>query len=196
MRVRKSSEDRVGEILDIALTLFLERGYDAVQIEHIRTDSGLSRGGFYHHFGSKSALLQALVDREQQALAELAGPDLVALLSSGSVYLGGAPGVEISLSASDDIALYLGYLEQAQDRHIAPLVETALARTGDLPLSPAHGAEIILAVNHRITRQVLTGAWREDAALAFTRSALLACEAMLQRPGLFAPVLDALAGQE
>ncbi|WP_306044664.1 TetR/AcrR family transcriptional regulator [Nioella sp. MMSF_3534] len=194
MRVRKSSKDRVDQILDVALKLFLNHGYAEVQIEHIRAETGLSRGGFYHHFGSKSAVLQALVDREQKALAKAAGPDLCALLTKGSAYLDAPAGVEDSLTAPDDITLYLGYLETAQDRHLAPLIEEALSQSGNLPMPAEHAAQIILSVNHRITRQVLTGHWTQDAAVSFARSALIGCEAMLDKPGLFAPVLTALDG--
>jgi AcrR family transcriptional regulator len=195
MRVRKSSEDRVDQILDVALKLFLNHGYAEVQIEHIRARTGLSRGGFYHHFRSKSAVMQALVEREQNALAAMAGPDLVALLTIGSSYLDAAPGLETSLTAPDDVALYLGYLEQAQDRYLAPLIAEALTRSGDLPMPAEHAAQIILSVNHRISRQVLTGHWAQDAAVSFARSALIGCEAMLDKPGLFSPVLTALAGK-
>lgn len=192
MRVRKSPEDRVGEILDTALRLFLERGFAEVQIEHIRAATGLSRGGIYHHFGSKSAVMQALVEREQTALALAAGPDLVALLTRGSAYLDAEPSVETSLTTRDEIALYLNYLEQAQDTHLAPLIEEALRRAGSLPMPADHAAQIVMSVNHRINRKVLTGNWTKDETLAFTRSALLACEAMLLKPGFFAPVLAAL----
>lgn len=192
MRIRKTAQVRVGDILDAALGLFQARGYAAVQIEHIRAETGLSRGGFYHHFGSKSAVLQALVDREQKALAQAAGPDLCALLTKGSAYLDAPAGVEESLSAPDDITLYLGYLETAQDRYLAPLIEEALSRNCALTMPAAHAAQIVLAVNHRITCQAMAGDWGEDAAISFTRSALTGCERMLQRPGLFAPVLAAL----
>ncbi|WP_420396169.1 TetR/AcrR family transcriptional regulator [Nioella sp.] len=194
MRVRKSSKDRVDQILDVALKLFLNHGYAEVQIEHIRAETGLSRGGFYHHFGSKSAVMQALVEREQKALAQATGPDLCALLTKGSAYLDATAGVEDSLSAPDDITIYLGYLEKAQDQFLAPLIEEALSQSGNLPMPAEHAAQIILSVNHRITRQVLTGQWAQDTAVFFARNALIGCEAMLEKPGLFAPVLTALDG--
>lgn len=195
MRVRKSPEDRAGEILEAALRLFRERGYSSVQIEHIRAETSLSRGGFYHHFGSKSAVLRSLVEEEQKALAQRAGPDLLELLAGGSSYLDAAPGVEACLSDPDDIALYLGYLETAQDRQIAPLIEAALDQLGDLPMPAAHAAQIFLAVNHRITRQVLTGEWTRSEAISFTRSALAGFQTMLNRPNLFTPVMSAIKGQ-
>lgn len=192
MRIRKTPDQRRTDILDAALTLFRDKGYAEVQIEHIRKETGLSRGGFYHHFASKPAVMHALVDREQAELATRAGPDLAALLAKGSAYLSAEPGVEATLSQAEDITLYLGYLEEAQGRHLAPLIEAALSDTGPLPMPATHAAEIVLAVNHRITRQVMTGAWTAPDAIAFSRSALWACETMLDRPGLFAPVLAAL----
>jgi AcrR family transcriptional regulator len=191
MRTRKTPDQRRTEILDAALWLFLDKGFTEVQIEHIRAETGLSRGGFYHHFGSKTAVMQALVDREQQGLASAAGPDLLALLTKGSAYLRAGSGVEESLSQAEDITLYLGFLEAAQDFHLAPLIETALSKDGPLPMPAEHAAQIILSVNHRITRQVMFGVWTDAQAVDFTRSALLACETMLGRKGLFAPVLAA-----
>ena len=189
MRVRKSARDRAGDILDAAFALFQANGYAAVQIEHIRAETGLSRGGFYHHFGSKAAVLKALVDREQSTLAKGSGTDLRALLTEGSAYLDATPGIEACLSDPDDITLYLGYLEYAQDTHLAPLIAEALQRSGDLPMPASHAAQIFLAVNHRITRQVLTGGWNKEESLFFTRSALLGFEKMLHRPGLFDQIL-------
>lgn len=189
MRTRQDPAVRAEGILQAAMALFTRDGYSNVQIEHIRRATQLSRGGFYHHFGSKSALLRALVEREQEQLVKDAGADLVTLVALGSSFASADPGVEITLSAPDDIALYLTYLEAAQDRLLAPLIESAIKRDGDGALPPAHAAEIFLAVNIRITRQVMTGKWSPDQARSFSATALRACATLIGRPGLFAPVI-------
>ena len=43
-------------ILESAARLFTARGFDAVSIEDVMRDCGLTRGGFYAHFASKAAL--------------------------------------------------------------------------------------------------------------------------------------------
>lgn len=52
------SEQLKGTILEVATELFLVNGYDQTTItEIINKVGGLSRGGFYHHFSSKEAVL-------------------------------------------------------------------------------------------------------------------------------------------
>jgi len=41
-------------ILDSASRLFPRKGYDAVSIDDLMEDAGLTRGAFYHHFGDKA----------------------------------------------------------------------------------------------------------------------------------------------
>jgi AcrR family transcriptional regulator len=54
------SADRRRAILDAALSVFTERGYDAATIEDVRERSGASIGSIYHHYGSKEQLAAAL----------------------------------------------------------------------------------------------------------------------------------------
>jgi AcrR family transcriptional regulator len=44
-------------VLDVATELFAERGYDATSVAQVIERAGLTKGGFYHHFASKDALL-------------------------------------------------------------------------------------------------------------------------------------------
>lgn len=48
-------------ILDVALQLFSERGYDAVGVQEISTAAGVTKPTLYHYFGSKLGLLQSLL---------------------------------------------------------------------------------------------------------------------------------------
>lgn len=43
-------------ILDSASRMFSLRGFDAVGIDEVMKDAGLTRGAFYHHFSSKAEL--------------------------------------------------------------------------------------------------------------------------------------------
>jgi AcrR family transcriptional regulator len=50
-------------IMDVAATLFLERGYEATSLREIATEVGVKAGSLYYHFPSKEALLVAVFER-------------------------------------------------------------------------------------------------------------------------------------
>jgi AcrR family transcriptional regulator len=59
---RMATRKRRRDILDAALGCFLQNGFEAATIEHIRDASGASFGSIYHHFGSKQAIAAALYE--------------------------------------------------------------------------------------------------------------------------------------
>jgi len=59
--------------VDSAMRLMLTKGYEQMSIQDVLNEVDASRGAFYHYFDSKSALLEAVVDRiADQALAAVA----------------------------------------------------------------------------------------------------------------------------
>lgn len=52
--------DRAEETVDVALKLFLERGYDNTPMSLIAQELGLTKAGVYHHFESKEDLLYVI----------------------------------------------------------------------------------------------------------------------------------------
>ena len=52
--MRKGDEKRL-ELLNEAERLFCQHGYDKTSVQDILGATGLSKGGFYHHFASKEA---------------------------------------------------------------------------------------------------------------------------------------------
>ena len=52
-------------IIDAALRLFRERGYDATTMRAIATEAGVSVGNAYYYFASKEQLVQGFYDRAQ-----------------------------------------------------------------------------------------------------------------------------------
>jgi TetR/AcrR family transcriptional repressor of nem operon len=57
MRVsREQAAANRQKILDVAGTLFRERGFDGAGVDDIMKRAGLTHGGFYGHFGSKDDL--------------------------------------------------------------------------------------------------------------------------------------------
>src|SRR5260370_2199180 len=57
MRVsREKSAETRERILDVAATLFREKGFDGIGLADIMKAAGLTHGRFYKHFGSKDDL--------------------------------------------------------------------------------------------------------------------------------------------
>lgn len=64
MARNKHPEETVNLILDVAMRLFLEKGYEHTSIQEIINNlGGLSKGAIYHHFKSKEDILVAVTDR-------------------------------------------------------------------------------------------------------------------------------------
>jgi TetR/AcrR family transcriptional repressor of nem operon len=63
----KVSREQVAEnrqrILDAAAKLFRERGFESVTVAEVMSAAGLTHGGFYGHFESKDALIEAAMAR-------------------------------------------------------------------------------------------------------------------------------------
>ena len=72
-----AARDRV---LDAAVELFATQGYDATSVAQVIDRAGLTKGGFYHHFASKDALLYEvygdLITRQLAAMDEILARDL------------------------------------------------------------------------------------------------------------------------
>src|SRR6266545_3480260 len=51
------------KILEVAGTLFRERGYDGIGVADIMKHAGLTHGGFYGHFRSKDDLAAEITSR-------------------------------------------------------------------------------------------------------------------------------------
>ena len=58
------------KLLDAARELFGEQGYDATSIAEIGLRAGIAKSVLYHHFGSKAALYQAVIEADGSALVE------------------------------------------------------------------------------------------------------------------------------
>jgi AcrR family transcriptional regulator len=63
VRIVKDADERREELLDTALALFLDHGYERTSVEQITTMVGVAKGTFYHYFATKQELLEQLVVR-------------------------------------------------------------------------------------------------------------------------------------
>jgi len=62
-RVVKKPEERKNELLDIALRLFMKKGYENTSVRDIYSEANGSFGMFYHHFRSKEEIFAAAMDK-------------------------------------------------------------------------------------------------------------------------------------
>ena len=79
-RGRPRADERIPEgsrnrLLDAAVEVFAERGYERASVDAVVAAAGLSKGTFYWHFSSKAELFQALleerIDRPVDAVLEI-----------------------------------------------------------------------------------------------------------------------------
>lgn len=200
MRTRKDPKVRRTEILTLAARLFQKHGYANVQIEDVLKASGLSRGGFYHHFRTRKDLLASLIEAETEDLAQRAvmHPNGVfaGLLATGSTHAGAGPGILQTLSRPEDIADYLDLLERAHMRllrpHLVAAITEGVSSGRYAPVKPEHAADLFLAVNALINRRALTGDWDAGHAASFAVTALSAIGALLGAKDEFLSLADSL----
>lgn len=60
--------DNRENLLDIALSLFSQRGYEGVGVQEIVETAGVTKPTLYHYYDSKRGLLDALLKREEGRL--------------------------------------------------------------------------------------------------------------------------------
>ena len=77
MFVSKIEEDMSTKekILDAALTLFAENGYDGTSVEQIASIVGIKAPSLYKHFNGKEDILNALIDSAETRYEEMFGSE-------------------------------------------------------------------------------------------------------------------------
>lgn len=67
-RVRMSGTERREQLISVGRQLFADKGYEAVTVEEIAAEAGVSKPLVYEHFGGKEGLYAVVVDREMTDL--------------------------------------------------------------------------------------------------------------------------------
>lgn len=196
MRTRLSKDDRRKDILAKARRLIAERGLADTEMEDIRNACGISRGGLYHHFPGKRAVLDALVAEEVAEIAETlndpAAPPIAALIGAGSRHLWADPGLLSALRSREERLEYLSALEVAFDALLREPLRARLADHVKPGVDAAHVAELFLTVNAHINRREILGQWSQRAAAGFAATALAALAPLLGPSANLEPIIDAL----
>jgi AcrR family transcriptional regulator len=161
--MQQRSEETRAHILQSAIALFSKNGYDASSVAEICQAAGVSKGAFYHHFASKQAVFQALLEGwlaglnlQMDALLNTA-PDVPAgfmrLASMAGPIFRDAQGqfpmfLEFWTQSSRDPALWETAI--APYRHFVELFSAALAKgiqQGSIrPVDPKLTAQALLAL--------------------------------------------------
>jgi AcrR family transcriptional regulator len=145
-----------GELVDIALRLFVENGYDEVRVDQIAEAAGMSKRSFFRYFSGKDALLLGKYDRLGEDLAaalaerpatEATWPALRRMFDGVVDYISD-PQRAVQSEAIDRIiqasgTLRAGYLERmqrAQERIVAVVMERSGGAVSELEASAAVGA--------------------------------------------------------
>ena len=71
MTRKEPKEKRMNAIIEAAVGVFLEKGYDGASMEAIARQAGLTKGGLYHHFKGKDEILLYANDRFMEPILHM-----------------------------------------------------------------------------------------------------------------------------
>jgi AcrR family transcriptional regulator len=154
-------------LVDVAMRLFTERGYDGTSIEAVLAESGVSRGSLYHHFPGKDALFWAVLEgvatrvAEQLADAAADARDPVAALRAEClmwIRLAGDPAVQqIALIDAPAVLGWQRWRELDEQGSLGP-IRAALALAAEAGrIEPRHVdtfAHIVLAATYEVALMI------------------------------------------
>ena len=177
-RIEKGRETRE-RLLATGRALFGEHGYEATSIDAILAAAGVARGALYHHFATKEALFDAVLDSVVAEIADTAaeaalgaGPDPVAGLRAGcSAWLGMALDPAIQRIALLDPPSVVGWTRwrELDELHTLGRLRAnlqAIAEAGRLPADQVDVlAHMVLA---SVNEAALMIARAEDPAAALS----------------------------
>lgn len=174
--MRKGDEKRL-EMLAVAERLFCLKGYEATSVQDILDVLHISKGGFYHHFASKEAVLESLFARRaehalmqtKEALETMVDP--LQRLNTVLCYF-----LPLRKEDKDFMAMLLPLIERQEGRSMRLCYQESLEETF-LPLmeqemDAAQAAEVIMPPVQECAAMVLhlmSKCWY-DAALHLLES--------------------------
>ena len=112
-RTRLNPQARRAQLVQLGTQMLATRSIDAVSVEEIADQAGVSRGLIFHYFGSKQGFLLAVVRHLSQEMIDATEPD---------------PELEPLAQLSQSLAAYLDYVTENRDGFVSLLRGSA---TGD-----------------------------------------------------------------
>ncbi|MBM7601481.1 AcrR family transcriptional regulator [Virgibacillus halotolerans] len=70
MKQQEKAKKSKGNILNAAVKLFSEQGYDATSLQDIMKETQMSKGAIYHHFKGKQEILQTLTEEAHNCVRD------------------------------------------------------------------------------------------------------------------------------
>ena len=188
----KKGDARRDELLATAERLFYTKGYERTSVQDILTQMNYSKGGFYHHFDSKFAVLQAICEKRAQENCVRASERVMqekgsacaklnALFHSAALWQSDNPGfvaLLIQVAYREDGALMREKMEECQRAGMRDVLESVLregVRTREffIPDVPAC-ASVVLRLFMQFADEIAFQLAQEDSEERMT-------EAMLSR---------------
>jgi AcrR family transcriptional regulator len=140
--VTSRGEETRAKIVDAAMRLFDERGYERTTMRAVASEAGVSLGNAYYYFGSKEELVQGFYARIQERHGEAA-----------RAAVEGRTGFADRLVAAE-----LAFLEVAEPYHPFAVRFFVVAANPESPLSPFSAASAAArAASEAIYRDVVHG---------------------------------------
>ena len=151
-------------ILDVAEHLIRTKGYERTSVQDVQDALGVSRGAIYHYFDSKSALLEAVVERMVATVMALLAPiaddssltapaKLQRVFTAASRWKAGRQEFMVGLVEawySDPNAIVREHLRRVATDRLTPLLATIVrqgtAQGAFSASSSEHAASIIVAL--------------------------------------------------
>lgn len=170
----------LGTLLDVAVEVFNERGYDATSMEELAARLGVTKSAIYHHVPGKVELLRLALDRALDALFAVtaepgatSGPaiDRLEHVVRGSVHVlaDELPFVTLLLRVRGNSAVEQAALRRRRDfdRIVTGLVRAA-EEDGDVrpDVDPAITSRLLFGTVNSLTEWYRPGGGLTPAALA------------------------------
>lgn len=116
--MQQRSEETRTKIMESAIKLFSNSGFNKASVDDICAEAGISKGAFYHHFKSKQELFLALldgwlqtIDNAIEASKELTVPETFMRMTEAFPY--------IFETAGDGLPMFLEFwLQASRDKKI------------------------------------------------------------------------------
>jgi AcrR family transcriptional regulator len=164
-RTRRPQRYDADSLLQVAVAVFTQRGYDGTSMEHLAKAAGITKSSFYHHVAGKEELLRRSLDRaldglfgvlDEPAVREGHAIDRLEHVIRGSirVLVAELPHVTLLLRVRGNTRVERRALERRRefDRHVTKLVRAA-QEAGDLrgDVDPAVTARLLFGLVNSVT---------------------------------------------
>ncbi|MCG3209855.1 MAG: hypothetical protein FOGNACKC_03482 [Anaerolineae bacterium] len=171
-RIVKNRDVRRSEILEVAQRLFYQKGYEQTSIQDIINEIGIAKGTFYHYFGSKQELLDAIIEwmvgQTLQTLQPVVEDEQLSALEKFNQYFAQAENWKVENKTffldilrswyNDDNAIFRHKIETASIREVIPtlakIIEQGIAEGVFAAHDPVEIAEIIMGIGYQFSRSI------------------------------------------